>query len=415
MSAIQEKNELLTKGRINGFITKKDIINAIDEIDEEETCDEIFAFLDENDIEVKEEDFNDEKEFYEDELINEIEDIKNNEEFTNFSKDIEDELIRSADIEDYNINNTSVNDTFKAYLSEIGSIPLLTQNEEYTLSQKVQDGISAQIELEKIKNGKKKGTPEKIEKLEYIIEEGKYSENRFVEANLRLVVYTAKKYSHRGLSIEDLVQEGNIGLIKAVKKFNPTMGFRFCTYSIWWIRQAITRAIADQTRIIRIPVYLTEKLNRMAKIMNKLRIALDREPTDEEIAKEMNEKIEKIKFYRLIFPDTECLDDIVNKEDNTTRSDFVPDSNPNAFEYAMEEKFKEAIELLLDRLSQKEKDVIKLKYGLIDGRTHTLEEVGIAFNLTRERIRQIEVNALIKMRHPSNRNIIRYIKDCMRT
>lgn len=412
MDSLSINKELLKLAENKGFVTRKDILSFLN--DEDDLLEEIMAFLDEKEVSIIDDDLTEDN--YDesmDELFEETELIQNDEEFSNFSNDVENEIIKSRDIDEYESTVSSTEDCFKRYLKEIGAFDLLTSTEECSLSLRVQDGLSAANELEKIRSGKKHASEKHIKKLEDLVLDGKDAEEILINSNLRLVVYTAKKYIHKGLSIEDLVQEGNMGLIRSVRKFNPTMGFKFSTYSIWWIRQAITRAIADQARTIRIPVHLTEKLNRMGKAINKLRIQLNREPSSEEIAEEMKETIEKINFYRSIYPDTECLDDIINPDDNTTRSDFIPDSKPNAFEYAMESKFKEALDMLLDRLSEKEKNVIKLKYGLVDGRTHTLEEVGNVFHLTRERIRQIESRALIKMRHPSNRNIIRYIKDCM--
>ena len=265
----------------------------------------------------------------------------------------------------------NINDPVRMYLKEIGRISLLTPEEEMELSIRVANGD----------------------------EEAK---NRLAESNLRLVVSIAKRYVGRGLLFLDLIQEGNIGLMKAVDKFDYDKGYKFSTYATWWIRQAITRALADQARTIRVPVHMVETINKMARIQRQLTLELNREPTEEELAKKMGISVEKVRDVIKISQDPVSLETPIGEEDDSHLGDFVKDINAmTPEEYATNEILKEEIKAVLETLQEREQEVLELRFGLIDGTSHTLEEVGKRFNVTRERIRQIEAKALRKLRHPS--------------
>ncbi|MGM9651010.1 MAG: RNA polymerase sigma factor RpoD [Faecousia sp.] len=281
--------------------------------------------------------------------------------------EVEEEIIDPVELAaEYNLD-----DPVRMYLKEIGQIPLLTAEEELALAKRVSEG------------------DEKAKK-------------QLTEANLRLVVSIAKKYSGRGLHILDLIQEGNTGLIRAVDKFDYTKGNKFSTYATWWIRQAITRAIADQARTIRVPVHMVEVINKATRCNRKLVQELGREPTLEEIADELNLPIEKIIEANRTAADTLSLDTPVGDEEDTTIGSFVEDDNtPGPADATSNTLLSEALAEILDTLTEREADVLKMRFGMYDGRTHTLEEVGQIFGVTRERIRQIENKAIRKLRHPS--------------
>ena len=265
----------------------------------------------------------------------------------------------------------NLDDPVRMYLKEIGQIPLLTPEEEQELAQKVSEG-------------------------------DQMAKNKLTEANLRLVVSIAKKYSGRGLHILDLIQEGNTGLIRAVDKFDHTKGNKFSTYATWWIRQAITRAIADQARTIRVPVHMVEVINKATRCNRKLVQELGREPTVEEIAKELNLPVEKIIEANRTAADTLSLDTPVGDEEDTSIGSFVEDERtPGPADATSNAMLAEALKEILDTLTEREADVLRMRFGMYDGRTHTLEEVGQIFGVTRERIRQIENKAIRKLRHPS--------------
>ena len=271
----------------------------------------------------------------------------------------------------------SLDDPVRMYLKEIGQIKLLTADEEVELAKRITAGDQA-------------------------------AKNKLTEANLRLVVSIAKKYSGRGLHILDLIQEGNTGLIRAVDKFDWTKGNKFSTYATWWIRQAITRAIADQARTIRVPVHMVEVINKATRCNRKLVQELGREPTVEEIAKELNLPVEKIIEANRTAADTLSLDTPVGDEEDTSIGSFIMDDHtPGPADATSNAMLAEALKEILDTLTQREADVLKMRFGMYDGRTHTLEEVGQIFGVTRERIRQIENKAIRKLRHPSRAKKIR--------
>ena len=268
-------------------------------------------------------------------------------------------------------------DAVRMYLKEIGKVPLLTGAEERELAIRMEQGD----------------------------EEAK---KKLCESNLRLVVSIAKRYLNRGLSFLDLIQEGNLGLIKAVDKFDYTKGYKFSTYATWWIRQAITRSIADQARTIRIPVHMVETINKLIRISRQLLQELGREPTSEEIAKEMGITVEKVREIKKISQDPVSLETPIGEEEDSHLGDFIPDDDvPAPVEAAAYSMLKEQLMEVLDTLSDREKKVLMLRFGLEDGRPRTLEEVGKEFNVTRERIRQIEAKALRKLRHPSRSKKLR--------
>ena len=282
----------------------------------------------------------------------------------------------------------SLDDPVRMYLKEIGQIKLLTADEEVELAKRITAGDQA-------------------------------AKNKLTEANLRLVVSIAKKYSGRGLHILDLIQEGNTGLIRAVDKFDWTKGNKFSTYATWWIRQAITRAIADQARTIRVPVHMVEVINKATRCNRKLVQELGREPTVEEIAKELNLPVEKIIEANRTAADTLSLDTPVGDEEDTSIGSFIMDDHtPGPADATSNAMLAEALKEILDTLTQREADVLKMRFGMYDGRTHTLEEVGQIFGVTRERIRQIENKAIRKLRHPSRAKKIRdfycYPPNCPR-
>jgi RNA polymerase primary sigma factor len=284
---------------------------------------------------------------------------------------------------------SSLDDPVRMYLREIGRVPLLSAEEEVRLARRMERG---RLELLK----------PVISRDYRIIEDGEEAQRRLTEANLRLVVSVAKKYIGRGMSLLDLIQEGNIGLIRAVEKFDYTKGYKFSTYATWWIRQAITRAIADQARTIRIPVHMVETINRLIRISRRLLQDLGREPTSEEIAEQMEISPEKVREIIKVSQEPVSLETPIGEEDDSHLGDFIEDHTALApADAASHQLLKEQVEDVLDSLTERERKVLQLRFGLDDGRSRTLEEVGKEFHVTRERIRQIEAKALRKLRHPS--------------
>ena len=339
--------ELVATGKEQGFLTYEQIAKKTLDLDlDSNALDKLYNTLTENQIEVRAED---------DESGDSI-DLKN-------------EIIID-DVPDES-KDMSVNDNVRMYLKEIGKISLLTLEEEQELSKRVADGD------EKAKN-------------------------ILAESNLRLVVSIAKRYVGRGLLFLDLIQEGNIGLMKAVEKFDYDKGYKFSTYATWWIRQAITRALADQARTIRVPVHMVETINKMARIERQMTLELNREPTDQELSKKMGLSVEKIAEIRKISQDPVSLETPIGEEDDSHLGDFLADERTmSPEEFATYEILKDELREVLDTLTVREKEVLELRFGLFDGSSHTLEEVGKQFKVTRERIRQIEAKALRKLRHPS--------------
>lgn len=303
----------------------------------------------------------------------------------------------------------SVEDPVRMYLKEIGKVPLLSADEEIELAQNMEDGAVATEKINVLKGRldgaseeEKAEIKEEIKTLQRDVDKGADAKKRLAEANLRLVVSIAKRYVGRGMLFLDLIQEGNLGLIKAVEKFDYKKGYKFSTYATWWIRQAITRAIADQARTIRIPVHMVETINKLIRVSRQLLQELGREPSPEEIAKEMNMPVERVREILKISQEPVSLETPIGEEEDSHLGDFIKDDNvPVPADAAAFTLLKEQLEEVLGTLTEREQKVLTLRFGLEDGRARTLEEVGKEFNVTRERIRQIEAKALRKLRHPS--------------
>ena len=319
--------------------------------------------------------------------------------------DVEDEEIILSEEDEVDVENIdlsvpdgiSIEDPVRMYLKEIGKVPLLTAEEEIELAQKMEDGVKS---AEKI--GEKAEINKQIEEQQEIADIGEDSKKKLAEANLRLVVSIAKRYVGRGMLFLDLIQEGNLGLIKAVEKFDYRKGYKFSTYATWWIRQAITRAIADQARTIRIPVHMVETINKLIRVSRQLLQELGREPTPEEIAEEMNMPVDRVREILKISQEPVSLETPIGEEEDSHLGDFIQDDNvPVPSDAAAFTLLKEQLVEVLGTLTEREQKVLRLRFGLDDGRARTLEEVGKEFNVTRERIRQIEAKALRKLRHPS--------------
>ena len=354
----QRKKELIEKGKKTGILTYEELAESLKGLElDSDSLDDLYNAFHENNIEIISEDFSDEDDAADDEDMLVIEDV---------------ELPKNANI----------NDPVRMYLKEIGKISLLSQDEELKISKRVEEG------------------DEEAKRL-------------LAESNLRLVVSIAKRYVGRNLSFLDLIQEGNIGLMKAVDKFDASKGYKFSTYATWWIRQAITRAIADQAKTIRVPVHMVETINKLKRIQRQLTLELNREPTEEEIAKKMGTTEEKVREIFKISQDPLSLETPIGEEDDSHLGDFLKDeSSMSPEEYAINEVLKDEIEEVLCTLTPREEEVLKLRFGLKGGTCHTLEEVGNMFGVTRERIRQIEAKALRKLRHPSrSRKLKDYLSD----
>ena len=340
----ERKQELVKKGLEKGFITYEELAASLKGLDlDSDSLDDLYNAFNENNIAIVSED-----EGSGGEAIDKI---------------ILDDDALTKDL--------TINDPVRMYLKEIGQIKLLTLEEESALA----DRVAA---------------------------DDKEAKSILAEANLRLVVSIAKRYVGRGMLFLDLIQEGNIGLMKAVEKFDVSKGYKFSTYATWWIRQAITRAIADQARTIRVPVHMVETINKLARVQRQLTLELNREPSEEELAKKMNMSVEKIHEIYKISQEPVSLETPIGEEDDSHLGDFVPDEhNMSPEEFATNEMLKDEIADVLLTLTEREEKVIRLRFGLEDGKSRTLEEVGQMFGVTRERIRQIEAKALRKLRHPS--------------
>lgn len=336
--------ELVEKGKSKGMLTYKEIMDAFEEVElEPEQIEKIYETVENMGIDVV------------GDIDTEMKDLQNNEEELDLTLP----------------EGINIDDPVRMYLKEIGKVPLLTADEEIELALRMERGDNE-------------------------------AKRRLAEANLRLVVSIAKRYVGRGMLFLDLIQEGNLGLIKAVEKFDYRKGFKFSTYATWWIRQAITRAIADQARTIRIPVHMVETINKLIRVSRQLLQELGRDPHPEEIAREMNLSVEKVREIMKISQEPVSLETPIGEEEDSHLGDFIPDDDvPAPAEAAAFTLLKEQLLGVLDTLTAREEKVLRLRFGLDDGRARTLEEVGKEFNVTRERIRQIEAKALRKLRHPS--------------
>ena len=304
-------------------------------------------------------------------------------------------------------------DPVRMYLKEIGKVPLLSAAEEIDLAMKIEAGVAAAAELDKAEEEGRELERREKRRLGRVEQVGIDAKQQLIEANLRLVVSIAKRYVGRGMLFLDLIQEGNLGLIRAVEKFDYTKGFKFSTYATWWIRQAITRAIADQARTIRIPVHMVETINKLVRIQRQLLQELGREPTPEEIGKEMGLPAERVREIQKISQEPVSLETPIGEEEDSQLGDFIEDDAavvpPDAASFSM---LQEQLSKVLDGLAERERKVIELRFGLKDGHPRTLEEVGREFGVTRERIRQIESKTLAKLRHPSRSSKLKdYLED----
>ena len=367
------KRELIEKGKKKGVLTFKEISDAFEDI--EVTPEEIERLYD----------------IFEKESIELVEDL---------DKELEEIEVSKEELEDLSVpEGINIDDHVKMYLKEIGKVNLLTPEEELSLAKRMADGETAKEQLEEIGEEIDEDTKKQIDLL---IADGEKAKKSLAEANLRLVVSIAKRYVGRGMLFLDLIQEGNLGLIKAVDKFDYTKGYKFSTYATWWIRQAITRAIADQARTIRIPVHMVETINKLVRVSRQLVQELGREPTPEELAKELNMPVDNVREISKISQEPVSLETPIGEEEDSHLGDFIPDEDaPAPSEAASFVLLKEQLGAVLETLSEREAKVLRLRFGLDDGRARTLEEVGKEFDVTRERIRQIEAKALRKLRHPS--------------
>ena len=342
----------------------------------------------------------------------------NNVDVLRMSDDDDDDEIILDDDDEVEVENidlsvpdgVSVEDPVRMYLKEIGKVPLLSAEEEINLAQRMEEGNVATEKIQLLKarmeeaedEAEKAEIQEEIKAMQKDIDLGSDAKKRLAEANLRLVVSIAKRYVGRGMLFLDLIQEGNLGLIKAVEKFDYRKGYKFSTYATWWIRQAITRAIADQARTIRIPVHMVETINKLIRVSRQLLQELGREPSPEEIAAEMNMPVDRVREILKISQEPVSLETPIGEEEDSHLGDFIRDDNvPVPADAAAFTLLKEQLEEVLGTLTEREQKVLTLRFGLEDGRARTLEEVGKEFNVTRERIRQIEAKALRKLRHPS--------------
>ncbi|MBC7266481.1 MAG: RNA polymerase sigma factor RpoD [Coriobacteriia bacterium] len=306
------------------------------------------------------------------------------------------------------VNVPVTSDPVRMYLKEIGKVPLLTAAQEVDLAKKIEAGVEATAKLEEAEAKGIELDPAERRRLERLEHIGLQAKQQLVEANLRLVVSIAKRYVGRGMLFLDLIQEGNLGLIRAVEKFDYSKGFKFSTYATWWIRQAITRAIADQARTIRIPVHMVETINKLIRIQRQLLQDLGREPTPEEIGEQMDMSADRVREILKISQEPVSLETPIGEEEDSQLGDFIEDSDAvvpaDAASFSM---LQEQLQRVLDSLSERERKVIELRFGLVDGHPRTLEEVGREFGVTRERIRQIESKTLSKLRHPSRSSRLR--------
>ena len=389
----QEKlRELLARGKKKGKLDSGELMEALDDMNlESEQMDQVYDSLEALNIDIS----NDE------DILPDLADEEPAAE--EIAEVEEEELVDPNSL----VNSFSIDDPVRMYLKEIGKVPLLNPDEEIVLAQAMSAGNEAKAKLDELEERRRNGetpdiTPEEEAQLRKVYKKGESSKQKLAEANLRLVVSIAKRYVGRGMLFLDLIQEGNLGLIKAVEKFDYTKGYKFSTYATWWIRQAITRAIADQARTIRIPVHMVETINKVIRVSRQLLQELGHDPSPEEISEEMNMPVDKVREILKIAQEPVSLETPIGEEEDSHLGDFIPDeaaSEPS--EAASFTLLKEQLVDVLSTLTPREEKVLKLRFGIEDGRTRTLEEVGKEFNVTRERIRQIEAKALRKLRHPS--------------
>ena len=372
--AMKKVSELVQKGKENGELTSAEIDEVLSDFDlDDDNLVDVYKILDDEDIDIIDEE--EKTESKTEKSTSKSNSNKNKKSTSKNKKDSEDDDEDSDD--DSKLKNISISaegatdDPVRMYLKGIGQVDLLDKQEEVELAKRIEEG-------------------------------DEQAKSQLVQANLRLVVSIAKKYVGKGMSFLDLIQEGNMGLMKAVEKFDYTKGYKFSTYATWWIRQAITRAIADQGRTIRVPVHMVEKINKLIKIQRQLLQEKGREPTPEEIAEEMDVSAEKVSEIKKIAQESVSLDTPIGEEEDSSLGDFIEDTKtPEPSSTVSKNLLKEQLDSVLDTLTDREKRILELRFGIEDGRPRTLEEVGKEFGVTRERIRQIEAKALRKLRHPT--------------
>lgn len=387
LNGAEKLGDLLDKGRKKGRLSSGELMEALEEIDlESEQMDKIYDVLENMGIDTAGEDYLPELSGDDMPPIEEIEEIP------------EEEIVDPNTL----VDSFGIDDPVRMYLKEIGKVDLLTSEQEVALAQTMVTGQETKRQLEEMEAEGVALDPEARREMEKLVKAGERAKQSLAEANLRLVVSIAKRYVGRGMLFLDLIQEGNLGLIKAVEKFDYTKGYKFSTYATWWIRQAITRSIADQARTIRIPVHMIETINKLMRVQKQLVQEYGREPTPEEIAEEIHLPVERVRSVLKMAQQPISLQAPVGDSDDTSFGDFIEDkAAENPMEEASFSFLKEKIKDVLDTLTDREREVIEQRFGLRDGSPRTLEEVGRQFSVTRERIRQIEAKALRKLRHPT--------------
>lgn len=398
--------ELIERGKKNGKLSSSELMDVLENLDlESDQMDKIYDTLENLGIDTVGDDYLPE---LADDIMPPLEELNEIEELP------EEEMVDPNTL----VDSFGIDDPVRMYLKEIGKVNLLTPDEEIQLAQDMGAGDAAKEQMEELEQARKNGeevsiTEEEEKELRRLVKRGEAAKQRLAEANLRLVVSIAKRYVGRGMLFLDLIQEGNLGLIKAVEKFDYTKGYKFSTYATWWIRQAITRAIADQARTIRIPVHMVETINKLVRIQRQLLQELGREPSPEEIGKEMGLPAERVREIQKISQEPVSLETPIGEEEDSQLGDFIEDDAavvpPDAASFSM---LQEQLSKVLDGLAERERKVISLRFGLEDGHPRTLEEVGREFGVTRERIRQIESKTLAKLRHPSRSSKLKdYLED----
>ena len=379
--------ELIERGKKKGNLSAAELMDVLEDMDlESEQMDKIYDVLENLGIDTVGEDYIPELPDDAEPPLEAMEEIS------------EEEMVDPNSM----VDSFGTDDPVRMYLKEIGKVNLLSSDEEIELAQAMGAGAEAKEQLAELEESGEEIPAEVLAELNKAIKRGERAKQRLAEANLRLVVSIAKRYVGRGMQFLDLIQEGNLGLIKAVEKFDYTKGYKFSTYATWWIRQAITRAIADQARTIRIPVHMVETINKVIRVSRQLLQELGHDPSPNEIAKEMNMPVDKVREILKIAQEPVSLETPIGEEEDSQLGDFIEDSQaivpPDAASFSM---LQEQLTQVLDSLADRERKVIELRFGLVDGHPRTLEEVGREFGVTRERIRQIEAKALRKLRHPS--------------
>jgi RNA polymerase primary sigma factor len=384
VAGAEKLGDLIERGRKKGKLSSNELLDVLEDMElGSEQMDKIYDVLENLGIDTAGEDYLPELQEEGGPPAEELEDIP------------EEEIVDPNTL----VDSFGADDPVRMYLKEIGKVSLLSFDEEIQLAQDMQAGNAAKEQLEELGGELDDESKEELNKL---VKKGERAKQRLAEANLRLVVSIAKRYVGRGMLFLDLIQEGNLGLIKAVEKFDYTKGYKFSTYATWWIRQAITRAIADQARTIRIPVHMVETINKVIRVSRQLLQELGHDPTPEEIAEEMGMPVDKVREILKIAQEPVSLETPIGEEEDSHLGDFIPDEDASEpSEAASFTLLKEQLVEVLGTLTPREEKVLKLRFGIEDGRTRTLEEVGKEFNVTRERIRQIEAKALRKLRHPS--------------